>query len=65
TARKHHEAAMMQREQQFRTLVDNSEDIVARYDLELRCLFINRSVSRFSDLPLEEHLGKTPRQKGW
>ncbi len=65
TARKHHEAAMMRREQQFRTLVDNSEDIVARYDLELRCLFINRSVSRYFPLPLEEHLGKTPREKGW
>ncbi len=65
TARKHSEAAMMRREQQFRTLVENSEDIIARYDLELHCLFINRSVSRFSDLPLEEHLGKTPREKGW
>ncbi|MBX9266399.1 diguanylate cyclase [Chromobacterium violaceum] len=65
TARKHDEAAMLQREQQFRTLVENAEDIIARYDLELRCLFINRSVCRFSDLPLEEHLGKTPRQKGW
>ncbi|WP_158253750.1 sensor domain-containing diguanylate cyclase [Chromobacterium alticapitis] len=65
TARKHHEAAMIRREQQFRTLVDNSEDIVARYDLELRCLFINRSVSRYFPLPLEEHLGKTPREKGW
>ncbi|OHX12662.1 hypothetical protein BI347_03450 [Chromobacterium sphagni] len=65
TARKHSEAAMMRREQQFRTLVENSEDIIARYDLELHCLFINRSVVRFSDLPLEEHLGKTPREKGW
>ncbi|MEO9385986.1 sensor domain-containing diguanylate cyclase [Chromobacterium phragmitis] len=65
TARKHDEAAMLQREQQFRTLVENAEDIIARYDLELRCLFINRSVSRFSELPLDEHLGKTPRQKGW
>ncbi|MGC0151316.1 sensor domain-containing diguanylate cyclase [Chromobacterium vaccinii] len=65
TARKHDEAAMLRREQQFRTLVENSEDIIARYDLELHCLFINRSVSRFSDLPLEDHLGKTPREKGW
>ncbi|UTH75293.1 diguanylate cyclase [Chromobacterium sp. IIBBL 290-4] len=65
TARKHQEAAILRREQQFRTLVDNSEDIVARYDLDLRCQFINRSVVRFSPLPLEEHLGKTPREKGW
>lgn len=65
TARKQHEAAMMRREQQFRTLVDNSEDIVARYDLELHCLFINRSVARYFPLPLEAHLGKTPREKGW
>lgn len=65
TARKLAEAAMRRREQEFRTLVENSSDIIARYDLELRCQFINRSVSRYSPLIRDEHIGKTVGEKGW
>jgi PAS domain-containing protein len=59
TPRKLAEAAIRRREQEFRTLVENSSDIIARYDLELRCQFINRSVSRYSPLIRDEHIGKT------
>ncbi len=65
TGHKQSEAAMLRREQEFRTLVENSEDMIARYDLQLRCLFINRSASRYFDLPRERHIGRTPREKGW
>jgi len=65
TSRKLAEAAMRRREQEFRTLVENSPDIIARYDLELRCQFINRSISRYSPLIRDEHIGKTIREKGW
>ncbi|WP_226034176.1 sensor domain-containing diguanylate cyclase [Aquitalea palustris] len=65
TARKLAEAAMRRREQEFRTLVENSTDIIARYDLQLRCQFINRSVSRYSPLIRDEHIGKTVGEKGW
>ena len=65
TARKSAEAAMLRREQEFRTLVENSEDVIARYDLELRCQFINRSVGRYSALSREEHLGRSVHDKDW
>ncbi|MCD5361278.1 diguanylate cyclase [Chromobacterium aquaticum] len=65
TARKSAEAAMLRREQEFRTLVENSEDVIARYDLELRCQFINRSVGRYSALTREEHLGRGVHDKDW
>lgn len=65
TARKLAESAMLRREQEFRTLVENSEDVIARYDLNLRCQFINRSVSRYSTLAREEHLGRSVHDKAW
>ncbi|BBF87133.1 diguanylate cyclase [Aquitalea magnusonii] len=65
TPRKLAEAAMRRRELEFRTLVENSSDIIARYDLELRCQFINRSVSRYSAMIRDEHIGKTIHEKGW
>ncbi|NWK78125.1 diguanylate cyclase [Aquitalea sp. LB_tupeE] len=65
TPRKLAEAAIRRREQEFRTLVENSSDIIARYDLALRCQFINRSVSRYSPLIRDEHIGKTMAEKGW
>ncbi len=65
TSRKLAEAAMRKREQEFRTLVDNSTDIIARYDLDLRCQFINRSIGRYSPLVRDEHIGKHISEKGW
>lgn len=65
TPRKLAEAAIRRREQEFRTLVENSSDIIARYDLSLRCQFINRSVSRYSPLIRDEHIGKNLTEKGW
>ena len=65
TARKSAEASMRRREQEFRTLVENSSDIISRYDLELRCQFINRSINRYSPMIRDEHIGKTVREKGW
>ncbi|WP_159874757.1 sensor domain-containing diguanylate cyclase [Aquitalea denitrificans] len=65
TPRKLAETAMRRRELEFRTLVENSSDIIARYDLDLRCQFINRSVSRYSPMIRDEHIGKTVHEKGW
>lgn len=65
TSRKHAEAELLRREQVFRTLVENADDVIARYDLNLCCQFINRSITRYLPLPRHEHLGKTLRQQGW
>nr|WP_294864082.1 diguanylate cyclase [uncultured Pseudogulbenkiania sp.] len=65
TSRKHAETELLRREQVFRTLVENADDVIARYDLNLCCQFINRSITRYLPLPRHEHLGKTLRQQGW
>lgn len=65
TARKHAETELLRREQVFRTLVENADDVIARYDLNLCCQFINRSITRYLPLPRHEHLGKHLCQQGW
>ncbi|HEY0858192.1 MAG TPA: response regulator [Albitalea sp.] len=41
TARLDLQAELQQKEQQFRTLVENSPDVIARFDPSLRCLYAN------------------------
>ncbi|GHD71161.1 diguanylate cyclase [Vogesella fluminis] len=47
----------------FRTLVDNSPDIITRYDPDLRCRFINNTLRRFSPTPATEHIGRTLEER--
>jgi len=47
------------REQQFRTLVENTPDIIARYDKDCRCLFVNPAYSRETGIPVEQVLNKS------
>ncbi len=65
TPRKLAEQEIRRREQEFRMLVENSADIISRYDLDLRCQYINRSVTRYSPLARDEHIGKKIHEKGW
>ena len=59
TDRKKAEEAMHRREQEFRALVENAPDIVARFDRNLRRLYINPAVEKHSGIPREELIGKT------
>ena len=43
--------------QAFRTLVENSPDIISRYDADLVCLFVNSALARYSSLPPLYHVG--------
>lgn len=65
TARKQAASGLIQRELELRTLLENTPDIVARFDLELRCTFVNRSATRYLDLPRGEHLGRDLAAMGW
>jgi PAS domain S-box-containing protein len=49
-------------EQEFRTLADNIPYLVARFDRELRHVYVNPQVERLTGLPASEYLGKTNRQ---
>lgn len=47
-------------ESEFRALVENSPDTIARYDCQLRRRYGNRSLARLLDLPAAKLLGKRP-----
>jgi len=48
----------------FRAIIENSSDIIARFDLQLRCLYINRSIMRYHRVQRNRLLGKTPEDGG-
>lgn len=48
----------------FRALVENASDIIARYDRDLRHVYINPAVERFTGRPPEDFIGKTSRETG-
>ena len=57
-------AALSQRERQFATLVENSPDIFARLDRDLRYLYVSPIVERYSGVPAAAHLGRTRSEVG-
>jgi PAS domain S-box-containing protein len=57
-------AALSQRERQFATLVENSPDIFARIDRDLRYLYVSPIVERYSGVPAVEHIGRTRVEVG-
>jgi PAS domain S-box-containing protein len=57
-------AALARRERQFATLVENSPDIFARLDRDLRYLYVSPVVERYSGIPADAHLGRTRTEAG-
>ncbi|MCX7173245.1 MAG: ATP-binding protein [Proteobacteria bacterium] len=49
-------------ERQFRNLVENSPDVIVRYDRDGRRIFVNPEFERVNHLSAQEVLGKTPVQ---
>jgi CheY-like chemotaxis protein len=46
-------------DQPFKTLADNAPDIIARYDQDLRYLYVNPGIEVLSGIPPREFIGKT------
>ncbi len=61
TKRKIAEQQLAASERLFRSMVENSPDFIARYDLELRRIYINPALQRQFEIPNGEALGTTPR----
>jgi two-component system sensor kinase FixL len=59
TERKRTEALLHAREQEFRTVVENTPDQIIRYDRQLRRIFVNRAVEAAYHAPKEELLDQT------
>jgi PAS domain S-box-containing protein len=57
-------AAVRQQEQQFATLAQNADDLIARFDRELRHLYVNPAVEKLAGIPLADYVGKTNAELG-
>lgn len=58
--RKQAEEALHKREQEFRTLAENSPDVVARLDADCRYVYCNAQLESIVGLPREQILGRQP-----
>ena len=52
------------REQEFRALAENSPDIIARFDRQLRHVYVNPAAEFATGIPTEKFIGKTHRELG-
>lgn len=51
-----------QKESEVSSLIENSPDIIIRYDTSLRHTFCNKAVERYFSLPRASFIGKTPTE---
>jgi diguanylate cyclase (GGDEF)-like protein/PAS domain S-box-containing protein len=63
--RRRAEEALYQREREFKALIENTPDIVQRFDRELRHLYVNPAVERVTGMPPQAFVGKTYRELGF
>lgn len=56
---------LAQREREFRTLVENTPDVITRHDRQHRYLYINPASTQISGIPPEVYLGKKPSELGY
>ncbi len=59
TERKLAEQKLISNEHLFRTLVENSPNFIARYDLDLNRVYINPALQKLFRVPVDQALGKT------
>ena len=64
-ARKQIEAELYRQEQEYRALVENSPDIIIRFDKNYRTLYVCPAITEATGLPVEHFLGKTPAEHGY
>ncbi|MEW6496514.1 MAG: GAF domain-containing protein, partial [Cyanobacteriota bacterium] len=62
--RKQAQALLHRREQEFRALVENSPDAIARFDRQMRHVYVNPAVERITGTPKQSFIGKTNQELG-
>ncbi|GAB4375819.1 MAG: hypothetical protein Kow00121_22010 [Elainellaceae cyanobacterium] len=61
TDRKNAEVALAKTQQQFQNLVENSPDIIERFDRQLRHLYVSPALTKMTGIAPEAFVGKTCR----
>lgn len=56
---KRYEQELARRKQRFKTLADNSPDIITRFDRNLRRVYVNAAIEKATGLPPKVFIGKT------
>jgi PAS domain S-box-containing protein len=64
TSQKSLEKRLLEAERSYRTLAENSPDVIARFDSSLRYDYVNTAIELQSGIPRERFLGKTNEQAG-
>ncbi|MGA2385937.1 MAG: PAS domain S-box protein [Candidatus Bathyarchaeia archaeon] len=59
---KKHEVELRGEKEKYRTLAENSPDIIARVDKDLRYLYINSAFEKTTGLPLKNFIGRTNQE---
>jgi len=54
-----------EREERFRTLTENSLDMIMRFDRQYRHLYVNPIVEKQIGIPIQEFVGKTHQELGY
>lgn len=62
--RKAAEAALATSKQRYQDLVENSPDIIERFDLQLRHLYVSPALTQITGIAAEDFLGKNCRDMG-
>ena len=62
--RKKVEEALKASEERFRTLADNAQDAIVRFDRDRRYAYVNPYIARLTGLPAEAMIGKTTEELG-
>jgi PAS domain S-box-containing protein len=61
---KQHENKLQIEETKYRTLAENSPDIIARFDKNLRFLYVNLAIEKLTGIPSRNFVGKTDHEMG-
>ena len=59
------EKALLQREQDFTSMVENATDIIVRFDTEMRYIYCNRAVEEQLGIPVHAIIGKNSEETGF
>ena len=51
--------ALEERELQYKTLAENSPDLILRVNTDLKCIYVNSTITKYTNMPPESFIGKT------